>query len=150
MSSRDTFSFVGRERSPQFSGSRGGVAVCIAITTFIFLLNTVIGTIYTLQTRKNGSDGIAILYEGNCSVTARWTTGSHLLINIVSSILLGASNYCMQRLVAPSREEIDKAHRKRKWLDIGVPSVRNLTSISKTRLALCALLALSSIPLHFL
>jgi hypothetical protein len=55
----------------------------------------------------------------------------------------------MQRLVAPTRKEIDDAHAKRKWLDIGIPSVRNLTLINKTRVFLWLLLGLSSVPLHF-
>jgi hypothetical protein len=54
------------------------------------------------------------MYTGNCDVAFRWSTGLHLLINILGSA--GASNYCMQRLVAPIREEIDKAHEKGKWL----------------------------------
>ncbi|KAJ4357542.1 uncharacterized protein N0V89_002118 [Didymosphaeria variabile] len=55
----------------------------------------------------------------------------------------------MQRLVAPTRKEIDDAHSTRKWLDIGMPSVRNLASISKVRMVIWVLLGLSSIPLHF-
>ncbi|KAL4951101.1 hypothetical protein BDW69DRAFT_186721 [Aspergillus filifer] len=42
-------------------------------------------------------------------------------------------NICMQILVAPSREEIDRAHRKGVALDIGVPSVKNLRHIAKSR-----------------
>jgi hypothetical protein len=76
-------------------------------------------------------------------------TALHLLINLLSSLLLGASNYCMQRLVAPTRKEIDAVHAKRDWLDIGMPSVRNLPSINKGRTLLWVFLGLSSIPLHF-
>lgn len=71
-----------------------------------------------------------------------------LAINILSSLLLGASNNCAQLLSSPTRHDIDKAHAKGKWLDIGVPSVRNLGHISGWRVLLWALLFLSSIPLH--
>jgi hypothetical protein len=56
----------------------------------------------------------------------------------------------MQGLIVPTREEIDIAHDKGKRLDVGVLSLRNLPNINKKRLAFWALLALSSIPLHFL
>ena len=56
----------------------------------------------------------------------------------------------MQCLSSPTRSEIDKAHGQGVWLDIGVPSVRNLRRLSTTRIVLWYLLAISSIPLHFL
>lgn len=55
----------------------------------------------------------------------------------------------MQRLVAPTRQEIDDAHAKKKWLDIGMPSLRNLSAIHKGRMWLWIVLGLSSVPLHF-
>ncbi|EQB43346.1 hypothetical protein CGLO_18004 [Colletotrichum gloeosporioides Cg-14] len=66
----------------------------------------------------------------------------------MSTLLLGASNSCAQLLSSPSRQDIDRAHSKGKWLDIGIPSVRNLRHISRRRVCLWALLFLSSIPLH--
>ena len=56
----------------------------------------------------------------------------------------------MQCLSSPTRNEIDKAHSQGIWLDIGVPSVRNLRKLSTTRIILWWLLAISSIPLHLL
>lgn len=77
-------------------------------------------------------------------------SGAHLVINILSTLLLGACNYSMQCLSSPTRAEIDKAHNKGVWLDIGVPSVRNLRRLSTARVTLWWLLAISSIPLHLL
>lgn len=54
----------------------------------------------------------------------------------------------MQCLSAPTRKEIDRAHARGVWLDIGIPSVRNLRYISKRRVLIWALLGLSSLPLH--
>jgi len=68
----------------------------------------------------------------------------------MSTLLLGASNFAMQVLAAPTREEVDRAHSKGKWLDIGVPSLHNVRYISKTRRNIYLLLCLSSIPLHLL
>lgn len=56
----------------------------------------------------------------------------------------------MQCLSAPTRKEVDEAHAKGKWLDIGVPSVRNLTSIPKLRLGMWVGLGLTSLPLHLM
>ncbi|KAI4194980.1 MAG: hypothetical protein LQ350_007467 [Teloschistes chrysophthalmus] len=56
----------------------------------------------------------------------------------------------MQHLAAPIRKEIDEAHGNYIWLDIGVPSFRNLWHISMKRRIVILLLAVTSIPLHFL
>jgi hypothetical protein len=72
------------------------------------------------------------------------------MINILSSALLGGSNYCMQRLMAPTRSDIDRAHVQGNWLEIGIPSVRNITAISTGKRTLWFLLAVTSIPLHLM
>lgn len=98
----------------------------------------------------NYDDGARTLYQGNCDTTKNINIGIHLLINILSTVLLGASNYCMQCMSAPTRHEVDKAHTKFKWVDIGIPSLRNLGRIRGTRLVLWLILGLSSLPLHLL
>jgi hypothetical protein len=132
----------------RFSGWRGGALACIAISSLVLLLNVVLAIL--TATAWDTTDGVSTAYTGDCTVAARTITALHLLVNLLSSLLLGASNYCMQRLVAPTRKEIDRAHSKKKWLDVGVPSVRNLAAISRGRLAIWVLLGLSSMPLHFL
>ncbi|ORX96965.1 hypothetical protein BCR34DRAFT_173944 [Clohesyomyces aquaticus] len=64
--------------------------------------------------------------------------------------MIGASNYCMQILSTQNREELVKAHSKRYWLHIGVPSIRNLFRIRRDRSILWLILVLSSVPLHLL
>lgn len=76
--------------------------------------------------RHPGHGGFAsggVMYGGSCTVTKTWSTGLHLTINILSTCILGASNYCMQTLVAPTRQDIERAHARRRWLDIGCASV---------------------------
>lgn len=53
-----------------------------------------------------------------------------------------------QCLSSPTRHNIDQAHKESSWLNIGVPSVRNLFFVSKERLILWLLLAISSLPFH--
>ena len=70
--------------------------------------------------------------------------------NGLSTLLLGSSNYCMQCLASPTREELDTAHGQHVWLDIGIPSVRNLLRIAPSRRIFWCILAASTIPLHLL
>ncbi len=64
--------------------------------------------------------------------------------------MLMASNYCMQLQAAPTRKNLDKAHEAEDWLDIGVPSLRNLRYIGNWRRFSWLLLALSSLPVHLM
>lgn len=105
--------------------------------------------IWTVRTFKF-NNGIAEVFAGSCHKVEWINTGVHLGINAVSTLLLSGSNYCMQILTAPTRKEIDKAHGRKKWLDIGVPSVRNLRNVAMKKVVMWWLLSLSSIPLHLM
>jgi hypothetical protein len=105
----------------------------------------------TIGIVTNGMDmqgGVWMVYAGSCEQTEKKDTWVHLALNIVATILLASSNYCMQLLSSPNRSEIDHAHAKRKWLDIGIPSIRNLGSLRKKKVVLWWILGISSIPLH--
>ena len=121
---------------------------CSAVA-FSVLLTNIAATVY-FKLRWNSIGGLGTIYRGDCSQSHRLNSGLHIIINVLSTILLAASNLCMQLLAAPTRQEIDKAHKSHVWLDIGVPSFRNLKHISKRRSTAIFLLALSSIPLYFL
>ena len=117
----------------------------------VFCLNLAF-TVWTITTLPAGSsfvDGIGVFAEGQCDYIRGANIVVHLLINVLSTILLAGSNFCMQVLSAPTRREVDAAHAKGRWLDIGVPSVRNWASVSWTSRTLWFLLGVSSIPLHF-
>ncbi|RMY46955.1 hypothetical protein D0865_08957 [Hortaea werneckii] len=137
-----------RKKRRKLQGWRFGVAVS-ACTAFIVLLLNMILTVYTGVT-FGSSGGIGTAYEGDCERVNVWTAWLHLLINALSSILLSASNYTMQCLCSPTRIEIDRAHARGDWLDVGVPSFRNLWRINWRRTALWWILALSSVPIHLL
>lgn len=72
------------------------------------------------------------------------------MINILSTLLLSSSNMFMQLLLAPTRAEIDAMHKKQRWVDIGIPNLRNLRCVSKHNRVLWSILAFSSLPLHLL
>lgn len=95
-------------------------------------------------------DGIGTIVKGPKERIDNWNTALHLLINVLSTGLLTSSNYCMQILCAPSRKEIEEAHAKREWLDVGRLSIRKLFYIEWRRGLVGILLAVSSIPLHLM
>ena len=83
-----------------------------------------------------------------CDRTKWITLWVDLLVNILSTLLLGAGSNCAQLLSSPERVDVDKAHLSGVWLDIGVPSVRNLKHIQRKRSVLWLVLFAASIPLH--
>lgn len=121
------------------------ILICAAGAGVTFCLNialTVWASTFGLK------DGVATIKEGKCSDIKSWDLWLHLGINVLSTTLLAASNYTMQCLSAPVREEIDKGHRERITFEIGIPSLKNLRRISRRKLILWGFLAVSSIPLH--
>lgn len=118
------------------------------MTGTVFLVNLILTIWATKTLEMNG--GIGTIQRGSCQKTKNLSLWLHLVINALSTALLSASNYCMQCLSSPTRKEIDKAHASHVWLDIGVPSVRNLRRISWKRIFLWWLLAISSLPLHLM
>lgn len=123
----------------------GGCAIAAALV----LVANFTSTINFMKIWRTVGD-LGTIYRGDCSKAHRLSSGLHIIINVLSTTLLAVSNLCMQLLAAPTRGEIDKAHADYFWLDIGVPSFRNLGRIGKSRRIHIILLAFSSVPLHFL
>lgn len=129
------------------------VVLCALGSSLIAAINIILAIAALLQSRTKYSGSPATsgsLYEGSCSRSRGWVTGLHVLINILSTLLLGASNYCMQCLSAPSRADVDRAHAKRIWLDIGTPSLKNLRFVNRRRKTLWFILLATSTPIHLL
>lgn len=123
-------------------------AFCIQQLTAALVLVTNIALTAWAHARFGTHNGIGTIYLGSCAKAQRLDIWLHLLINVLSTLLLGASNFCMQLLVAPTRHEVDKAHEKSFWLDIGTPSVRNLRKIARVRVLTWLCLGFSSALLH--
>ncbi|KAI0445163.1 hypothetical protein F4803DRAFT_560452 [Xylaria telfairii] len=82
-------------------------------------------------------------YSGDCSshnITIV-NLALHLLINAAMTLVI---------LNSPAREEIDDAHCKGSWLDIGVSSIRNTFRLSKFKSWSWMVVVLSSVPIHLL
>lgn len=140
---RINFSSISR----QFEGWRAGalISACVAAISLIINLAVVIW----LGSRNSGF-GVVEIFNGDCGKVQTIDIWVHLAINLISTLLLGGSNYCMQCLSAPTRLDIDRAHARGKWLDIGVPSTRNLSAIPKYKALMWLTLGLSSVPLHLM
>jgi len=94
--------------------------------------------------------GIGTLYQGSCDTADRLNTGAHVVLNVFSSLFLGAGNYCMQVLVAPSRRQVRRAGKfGGRSYDVGVHSLRNLRRIPGGKKVLWGGLCACSGLLHF-
>jgi hypothetical protein len=131
-----------------FSGWRVGVTSNACLATVVLTLNMVLTIWASLSFPMDG--GFGTLIQGDCDKVKSWALWLHLAINVLSTLLLGASNYAMQCLAAPTRQEVDKAHKEGKGVRIGIGGIQNLLYISRNRAIIFALLVVSSVPLHLL
>ena len=129
-------------------GYHFGVRWCAISSAAVLLINLV--TTIWASSHYGVSNGFGTIQSGDCNKTKTFATWLHFCINVLSTLLLGASNYTMQCLSSPTRNEINKAHSENRTLDIGIPSLKNLRRIAWPRLILWWLVALSSVPLHLL
>jgi hypothetical protein len=144
-------------RSPQrpakqrlLTGWRVGTLVSLCGTISVCVFNFIV-TIWVWKGPNYEVEGfIGTLFSGNCAKVRHINVWVHLMVNTLSTLLLCASNYCMQVLSAPNREEVDRAHTRRTWLYIGGPSLHNLWRIGRGRVLMWALLMVSSLPLHLM
>jgi hypothetical protein len=119
------------------------------IFSFVALMVNI--SIYTwLFRRYHSTAGTSTIKSGPCDMIRGVNTGIHAALNIASTLILGASTYAMQGMTAPSRQELDAAHAKGKWMEIGTQSVRNLFYIRKRNAWVWTLLAFTSLPFHLL
>lgn len=126
-----------------------GICFSIGLSGTVLILNIALMA-WAMGSYPSQQAGIVTMSNGSCSVARRWGIWLHLVINVLSTLLLGASNYAMQCISAPTRQEVDKFHSVGSTLDIGIQSVRNIFRIRTKRRFMWWLLALSSIPLHLL
>jgi hypothetical protein len=132
------------------TGWRIGAVAVLSVTILVFIFYAAY-TIYVSRSPWNYpvEGSVATLFSGSCAKTRSMNVWAHFLINTLSTLLLVASNYCMQVLASPNRAEV-RAHMQWHWLHIGVPNMRNLKYIGKDRVAIWVFLFLSPMPLHLL
>lgn len=130
--------------------SKQTTALNLQILVSLVILALNISLTVWAATKEGLTGGMGVIYRGDCRISSRYNTVLYLVINALSTGLLGASNYCSQILIAPSRKQVDIAHAEGIWLDIGVQSVRNLSNIGWGRRCVWVTLMLSSVLFHIL
>lgn len=130
----------------RFPSWRSGIAGFSILAVITLILN-ISALIWTATHLDDGHYATIVMgsYERISTLSAR----IHLGINILSTMLLAGSNYCMQCLMSPTRKDVDKAHARGTYLNIGILSWRNVMACSKKRLCISALLLTTSIALRF-
>lgn len=154
---KDTVSeLVQPYRPPQsrrcFSRLRGWRVTILAgacLTSLVMLVN--IGLlIWAYRNAIESHSGILTLHRGQRQEMKKILTWSHLGINILSTLILSASTAGLQCVSMPTREELDEAHERGRWMHVGVLGLRNFFHISNWRRVVWILLAISSVPIHLL
>ena len=132
-----------------FGGLKRTLRFFLVVAVIVLIVN--VSWLAWAKTHYGGIDsGYGIIQRGDCDAAKSTNTWLHLLINILSTLLLTGSNAFMSTYCCPSRKEIDRAHAQRKWLHVGMLSLRNLGKIAKRKSFVVVLLCLSSVPFHLL
>ena len=136
-----------KRRNPRLYGWRATVLACTATAMVIFTINVATAIYSVVKYDKDGTE--RDIFVGDCDQAGNISSCLHLLINVLSTLLLSASNYTMQCLHSPTRAEVDRAHAAKNWVEIGIPSWRNRKFVSVRNRILWWGLGLSSLPLYF-
>ncbi|KAL2105310.1 hypothetical protein VUR80DRAFT_8586 [Thermomyces stellatus] len=135
-------------RGPQLTGWKGGIAINALVAFGILVVSVVCLTLAV--SRSSLLEGEAPIYTGGCPRARRIHFGLQALVGVFTVALLAAANYALQVLSSPTRLEVALAHEERRWLDVGVPSVRNLRFISRSRVFMIVSVLLVSFSIHVL
>ncbi|KAK3499522.1 uncharacterized protein B0T23DRAFT_424980 [Neurospora hispaniola] len=137
---------VGSRRWKRWTaGWRAGVGLNALLAGIILLVGVICLVILAAWKGKHVFKGKVVIYKGSCSTTSAIDSGVHAVVNILGVVLLAGANYTFQVLSSPTREEVTAAHKRKKWLDIGIPSFRNLRYIAKRRSLLAVVILLAAI-----
>ena len=130
--------------------SKSGWRRTAHVNTVAVLISTVlmIAFLITSTSQSGGVNSNLVFASGNCQDISRKNVFLHLLLNIFSTAIIASSNFFMQVLNAPTRSEVDAAHRHPRPVEIGVPSIHNTYYVAPVKNILWALFTLSSVPIH--
>ncbi|KAH7149681.1 hypothetical protein B0J13DRAFT_312580 [Dactylonectria estremocensis] len=120
------------------TGWRGGVTLNALLALLVFVAAIVCLALAAANGKISGGGSSVVDGDVGKVRSANW--GIHAVVNVFAIVLIAGANYVVQILTSPTRCEVDIAHEKFNWVDIGIPSLRNLGLISSTRAALSATL----------
>jgi Family of unknown function (DUF6536) len=85
-------------------GWKTGLIKSLFFTSLVLLINLIFAI---LLHRSSLQDYSTTIYERKCRITHKINTLAHIAVKILVVALLSSSNYFMQVLNAPTREEVD-------------------------------------------
>ncbi|RYP58951.1 hypothetical protein DL770_010325 [Monosporascus sp. CRB-9-2] len=129
-----------------FTGWRGGVVFNTII--FFLILVVEIALLIVVLTKTRLLAGDPTMWSGDCGKARDINVGLHGAISVFSVVFLAGANYVFQVLTSPTRGEVDKAHESKRWLDIGVTSMRNFAHISGFRVFLGSTVLFTAISIQ--
>lgn len=116
------------------TGWRAGIARNVLVTFLILIAGFICLVVAVSEASVSGWR--PSIFEGSCSEAVAIEWGLHAVASILAVILVAGANYAFQVLSSPTRDEVMAAHHKRNWLDMGIPSFRNLRHIETSRMLL--------------
>ncbi|KAL1899798.1 hypothetical protein Sste5346_002664 [Sporothrix stenoceras] len=150
---RRSYGTTGQRRRPNkrrglvAHGWRAGVALhgVLALIIFVVGLSGLVVALTVLH-RDGGRMSMATLFTSHAvpvtDAGSASCSGAHpvawllrAILALFSVALLAGAQYVFQILSSPTRAELDAAHSARRWLDIGVPSLRNIVFLLGQRKA---------------
>ncbi len=143
LSDKDEDGGDGRPRRRLTHGWRGGVALNALFAFLILVLG--FGSLILAVSRSATLGGESTIYTGSCAAASRIDFALHAAIAVMVVVLVAGANYVFQVLSSPTRLEVAAAHERSRWMDIGIPSLRNLAYIPRGRVALAVLLLLAAV-----
>ncbi|KAI8220175.1 hypothetical protein K4K54_008803 [Colletotrichum sp. SAR 10_86] len=129
-------------------GWRINILICAILVWLMTVLLWVL--LLTSFSKNHDLSDMPPFYAADCQDTRRVMVVVRLLVGALSTLVIVSSYIFMQLLVSPTREDVDRAHAQRRWMDIGCMSVKNLRFISNGRRVLFVLFGLIWIPFHLL
>jgi hypothetical protein len=123
----------------------GTLMSCCAVATCLVLeLALLIYSVRVNQPRR----GLGMLYEGNCDKVKKLSILLLLPMNIIGTVLISTSNYVMQSVSAPTRQEVNRSHVGGGFRNIGMPTSYDMLLGRPYKSILWWILALTTVPIH--
>lgn len=127
-------------------GWRLGTPVSCYAVAVCLLLELALLT-YALVTNRP-RNGLGMLYEGHCERVKRLSILLLLPLNIIGTVLISTSNYVMQAISAPTRQEVDRSHAEGGFRNIGMPTSYDMLWSRPYKSTLWWILAITTVPIH--
>ncbi|KAL2139796.1 hypothetical protein VTI28DRAFT_4681 [Corynascus sepedonium] len=112
---------------------------------FVVLMTGFVCLIVAISGVSLEEEGKSVVFAGACGTARAMDWGLHAIINVFVVVMVAGANYTFQILSSPTRDEVGAAHWRRDWLDIGVPSLRNLRRIERSRAVLAVVVLVTAL-----